>query len=96
MSHILFTLQIINMNRIALIRYYRHYYPTNILNRSIVTNNINNNNKDENIEETNQAIISSTFVTHICPNMNNKIPGTESHDDNHHNNDDDYEYDYDF
>ncbi|AGD92057.1 hypothetical protein LBA_00137 [Megavirus lba] len=71
------------MKRIVFTKKYNHYYPINILNnfhRSFVTKNVVdlNKDKDENIEETNQAIISGVFMTKIYPNLHTKESNTES------------------
>nr|WBF71104.1 hypothetical protein [Megavirus caiporensis] len=62
------------MKRVISTKNFTYCHPVNILNiynRSFVTKNIidSKKNKDENIKETNQAIISGIYMTQVYPNM---------------------------
>lgn len=68
------------MNRVVLVRNFSHYRLTNIFTRYFVTKNIidSRKNKDEDIIDTNQAIVSSTFITQVYPNMPSVISEIQS------------------
>lgn len=97
------------MKRILSAKKFTHYGSTNIFIRSFVTENISDSkkNKDGNIEETNQAIVSGVFMTQVYPNMFDEKSVSKSNlhsiesDTNVKSNDFDhyehiYECDYDF